>query len=91
MAFGSELILLLGTGFVVLGPKRMQKMLGQVGHAKARFDKATRGFISDVTSGRDENPQSDASILENNEGQDTGLVLPDDLFERIMQREATCR
>ncbi len=56
MAFGSELILLLGTGFVVLGPKRMQKTLGQIGHAKAQFDKAMRGFLSDVTSGRDEKP-----------------------------------
>jgi len=91
MAFGTELILLLASGFVLLGPKRMQKTLGQIGHAKAQFDKATRGFISDVTSGRDENPQCDASILENNEGQETGLVLPDDLFERILQREATCR
>jgi Sec-independent protein translocase protein TatA len=91
MAFGSEIILLLGTGFVVLGPKRMQKMLGQIGHFKAQFDKASRGFMSDVTSGRDENPQSDASVSETKERQGTGLVLPDDLFERIMQREATCR
>jgi Sec-independent protein translocase protein TatA len=94
MAFGSELILLLGTGFVVLGPKRMQKTLGQIGHAKAQSDKATRGFLSDVTSGRDEKPQSDAGMsehIEHSEGQGTGLVLPDDLFERILQREATCR
>ena len=94
MAFGSELILLLGSGFVLLGPKRMQKTLGQMGHAKAQFDKATRGFLSDVTSGRDEKPQSDAGMsehIEHSEGQGTGLVLPDDLFERILQREATCR
>jgi Sec-independent protein translocase protein TatA len=91
MAFGTELILLLASGFVLLGPKRMQKTLGQIGHAKAQFDKATRGFISDVTSGRDENPQSDGGVSETEERQGTGLVLPDDLFERIMQREATCR
>jgi Sec-independent protein translocase protein TatA len=94
MAFGTELILLLGSGFVLLGPKRMQKTLGQIGHAKAQFDKATRGFLSDVTSGRDEKPQSDAGMsehIEHSEGQGTGLVLPDDLFERILQREATCR
>jgi Sec-independent protein translocase protein TatA len=91
MAFGTELILLLGSGFVLLGPKRMQKTLGQIAHAKAQFDKATRGFLSDVTSGRDEKPQSDAGISETKEGQGTGLVLPDDLFERILQREATCR
>jgi len=94
MAFGTELILLLGGGFVLLGPKRMQKTLGQISHAKAQFDKATRGFLSDVTSGRDEKPQSDAGMsehIEHSEGQGTGLVLPDDLFERILQREATCR
>jgi len=94
MAFGTELILLLGSGFVLLGPKRMQRTLGQIAHAKAQFDKATRGFLSDVTSGRDEKPQSDAGMSEyseHKEGQGTGLVLPDDLFERILQREATCR
>jgi Sec-independent protein translocase protein TatA len=91
MAFGTELILLLGSGFVLLGPKRMQKTLGQIGHAKAEFHNSMRGFISDVTNGRDEKPQSDAAISETKEGQGTGLVLPDDLFERILQREATCR
>ena len=91
MAFGTELILLLGGGFVLLGPKRMQQTLGQIGHARAQFDKAMRGFLSDVTSGRDEKPQSDAGISETKERQGTGLVLPDDLFERILQREATCR
>ena len=94
MAFGTELILLLGGGFVLLGPKRMQRTLGQIAHAKAQFDKATRGFLSEVTSGRDEKPQSDAGMSEyseHKEGQGTGLVLPDDLFERILQREATCR
>ena len=94
MAFGTELILLLGSGFVLLGPKRMQQTLRQIGHAKAQFDKATRAFISDVTSGPDEKPQSDAGMSEHSEhkgGQGTGLVLPDDLFERILQREATCR
>lgn len=91
MAFGTELIFLVGSGFVLLGPKRMQKTLGQMGHAKAQFDKPMRGFLSDVTSGRDEKPQSDAGISETKERQGTGLVLPDDLFERILQREATCR
>jgi Sec-independent protein translocase protein TatA len=91
MAFGTELILLLGGGFVLLGPKRMQQTLGQIGHARAQFDKAMRGFLSDVTSGRDEKPESDSGMSEHSEGQGTGLVLPDDLFERILQREATSR
>jgi Sec-independent protein translocase protein TatA len=94
MAFGTELILLLGSGFVLLGPKRMQRTLGQIAHAKAQFDMAMRGFLSDVTSGRDQKPQSDAGMsehIEHSVGQGTGLVLPDDLFERILRREATCR
>jgi Sec-independent protein translocase protein TatA len=91
MAFGSEVMLLLGAGFVVLGPKRMQTMLGQIGRAKAQFDKASRSFISDVTSGLDEEPQSDAGAVENERDHDTGLVLPDDLFERILKHGATTR
>ncbi len=46
MGFGTELPLLLALGFVVLGPKRMQAMLGHVVRAKAEFDKASRGFKS---------------------------------------------
>jgi Sec-independent protein translocase protein TatA len=91
MAFGSEVILLLGAGFVVLGPKRMQTMLGQLGRAKAQFEKASRSFISDVNSGLDEKPQSDAGAVENKRDHDTGLVLPDDLFERILKHGATTR
>lgn len=91
MAFGSEVILLLGAGFVVLGPKRMQTMLGQLAHVKAQFDKTSRSFMSDVTGGGDEKPRQNAGTPENDCQRETGLVLPDDLFERILQREATCR
>ncbi len=49
MAFGSEILLLLGAGFVVLGPKRMQAMIGQIGRAKAQFDKASRCFMSEIS------------------------------------------
>jgi Sec-independent protein translocase protein TatA len=91
MAFGSEVILLLGAGFVVLGPKRMQTMLGQIGRAKAQFDKASRSFISDVTRGLDEKPESDAGAAENERDHDTGLALPDDLFERIVKHGANTR
>lgn len=38
---GIELLLGIGLGFVVLGPRRMHSMLGILGQAKARFDKAS--------------------------------------------------
>lgn len=48
MGFGGELLVLLALGFVVLGPKQMHKMLGHVARAKVEFDKATRGFKSQL-------------------------------------------
>jgi Sec-independent protein translocase protein TatA len=39
---GAELLVGLALAFVVLGPKRMHSMLGQVGRAKAQFDKVSR-------------------------------------------------
>jgi Sec-independent protein translocase protein TatA len=83
MAFGSEVLLLLGGGFVVLGPKRMQSMIGQIGRAKAQFAKASRSFMSEVESGLDEQPETpgDGEICEHDE-----LVLPDELIEKIANR-----
>jgi Sec-independent protein translocase protein TatA len=46
MGFGAELTLFFALGFVVLGPKRMQKMLGHVARAKTEFDKASRSIKS---------------------------------------------
>jgi hypothetical protein len=44
MSFGTELPLLLALGFVVLGPKRMQAMLGHVARAKAELHKTSRAI-----------------------------------------------
>lgn len=44
MGLGTEIPLLLGLGFVVLGPKRMHAMLGRVARAKAELDKMGRGL-----------------------------------------------
>jgi len=46
MGLGTELPLLLALGFVVLGPKRMQTMLGHAARAKAEFHKAICGIKS---------------------------------------------
>ena len=46
MGLGTELLLVLLLGFLILGPKQMHALLGRVAHVKAEFDKATRGFNS---------------------------------------------
>ncbi|MFI5110188.1 MAG: twin-arginine translocase TatA/TatE family subunit [Terriglobales bacterium] len=50
MGLGSGLPLFVVIGFLVLGPKRMQAMLGQLARAKAEFDKASRGIKSQLTA-----------------------------------------
>jgi hypothetical protein len=84
MAFGSEVMLLLGAGFVVLGPKRMQTMRRQIGRTKAQFDKASRSFFADVAGVLDETPGPITGGDDNHKDPDTELVLPDELIERIM-------
>ncbi len=48
MGLGTELPLLLAFGFVVLGPKRMQALLGHIARAKAELHKASRGIKSQL-------------------------------------------
>jgi Sec-independent protein translocase protein TatA len=53
---GGESLIVLALAFVVLGPKRMQLMLGHVGRAKARFDNVTEDFKSQWAARIDEAP-----------------------------------
>lgn len=46
MGLGTGLPLLLALGFVVLGPKRMQAILGQIAKAKADLAKSSRDIKS---------------------------------------------
>ncbi len=48
MGLGSELLLVLLLGFLILGPKQMHALLGRVAHAKTEFDKVIRSFKSQV-------------------------------------------
>ena len=48
MGLGTELPLLVAFGFVVLGPKRMQTMLGHVARAKAELYKVSCGIKSQL-------------------------------------------
>ena len=53
---GTELLIGVVLGFVVLGPRRMQSMLGNLGRAKAHFDKATRELKSQLTAELERSP-----------------------------------
>ena len=50
MGFGSEILFVMLLGLVLLGPKRMHTMIGQVARAKAQFEKATLGLKSQLAS-----------------------------------------
>jgi Sec-independent protein translocase protein TatA len=53
---GTELLIGVVLGFVVLGPRRMQSMLGNLGRAKTHFDKATRELKSQLTAELERSP-----------------------------------
>jgi Sec-independent protein translocase protein TatA len=50
VGLGTELLLVLLLGFLILGPKQMHALLGRVAHVKAEFDEATRNFKSHLTA-----------------------------------------
>jgi len=50
VGFGTELLLMLLLGFLLLGPKQMQALLRHVGRAKAQLDQVTRGVKSQLTA-----------------------------------------
>ena len=50
MGFGVEILFVLLLGLLVLGPKRLHTLLGDVARAKARFEKASRAFKSQLTA-----------------------------------------
>ena len=50
MGFGTEILFMLVLGLLVLGPQRLQKMLGHVARAKAELEDASRGFKSQLVA-----------------------------------------
>jgi Sec-independent protein translocase protein TatA len=50
VGFGSEFLFILMLALVVLGPKRMQSMLGHIIRAKAELENATRGIKSQLAA-----------------------------------------
>ncbi len=44
MGFGTEILFILALAGLLLGPKRLHTVLGQVARAKAQFEKTTRSL-----------------------------------------------
>ncbi len=65
---GIELLLGLGLGFLILGPKRMHEMAGYLRRSKAQLAKAGRGLPSELAAelGRESpgNPPPAAEAIE---------------------------
>ncbi len=50
MGLGTEILFILMLGLLVLGPKQLHTLLGQVARAKAKFEEARRGFKSQLVA-----------------------------------------
>jgi Sec-independent protein translocase protein TatA len=61
VGFGTEVLFMLMLGLVVLGPKRLHAMLGQVARAKAEFENAARGMKSQLAAEFDDAHQDAAT------------------------------
>lgn len=57
MGFGTEILFFVGLGVVVLGPKRLHSMIAHVTRARARFDKMTQAFKSQLVEELDPEPR----------------------------------
>jgi len=50
MFIGTELLFVILVGFLVVGPRQMNAMLGRAARAKAEFEGATRSFKSQLAA-----------------------------------------
>jgi Sec-independent protein translocase protein TatA len=50
MGFGADVLFLLLLGLLVLGPRQLHAMLGQVARAKAQIENAIRGLKSQLSA-----------------------------------------
>ena len=50
MGFGTEILFMIALGVLVLGPKRLHAVLGNVARAKAKFEKVSRNLKSQLES-----------------------------------------
>jgi len=57
MGFGGETLVMLGLGFVLLGPKQLQSLLQRAARAKAEWDKASSGLKAQLMAQVDTSPR----------------------------------
>ena len=50
MGFGTELLFAVVLGFLILGPKRMHAVMGQVARAKTEFQKFSADFKTQLSA-----------------------------------------
>jgi len=48
VGFGTEILFMIALGLLLLGPKRLPKILGHVARAKAQFEKVAHSFKSQL-------------------------------------------
>lgn len=48
MGLGTEIVFILVLGLLILGPRRLQTLIGHVARAKAQFEEASRGLKSQL-------------------------------------------
>ena len=64
MGLSTEILFILMLGLLVLGPKQMHTLLGDVARAKAQFEEASHGFKSQFAAeldARHQDGETDAS------------------------------
>jgi Sec-independent protein translocase protein TatA len=59
VGFGTEILLILMLGLLVLGPKQLHTLLGHVARAKAQFEVASRSLKSQLAAGLDAAQQAE--------------------------------
>ena len=69
MGFGTEIFFMVALGVIVLGPKRLQEMIGYVARAKARLEETTQALKSQLAEELDDqHPARPKSSTELGEG-----------------------
>ena len=69
MSFGAEIFFFIALGVIVLGPKRLQTLIGYVARARARFEESTQTLKSQLAEELDDEhpvgPKSSPELSEN--------------------------
>jgi Sec-independent protein translocase protein TatA len=68
VGFGAEIFFFMALGVIVLGPKRLQALIGHVARAKVRFEETTHALKSQLAEELDdkhsERPKSSPELSE---------------------------